>query len=101
MAQGLRSDHSTIRGLKESLLDNDCPVYTQDFYPDFKEKILGGISLYNSGDAFIYIPKMPFSGGAETYNFLYSSSIWDMDQSTGLISPKRSITIINENDRFS
>ena len=44
---------------------------------------------------------MPFSGGVETYNFLFSSSIWDMDEKVGLVSPKRSITIINENDKFS
>lgn len=65
------------------------------------DKIRGGISGFHSGEAIIYIPKIPFSGGVETYNFLYSSSIWDLDQKTGIVSPLRSITIINENDRFS
>lgn len=58
-------------------------------------------SLFEHGNAFIYIPEFPFQNEVEHLNFLYALSTWEMNQELGIGSPLRHLTIINANDRFA
>lgn len=90
-----------IKGFKDAVTDPECPVYTNNYFPEDKDQILGGGSLFETGHAYFYIPPFPFSGEVETYNFLFNINMWNKTEKQGLVSPFRKITIINANDRFS
>lgn len=77
------------------------PVYSPNYYHSDKEKIIGAIGTFETGDVYYYIPPFPFSGEVETYNFIFAENIWKKDEDLNLVSPLRKITIINANDRFS
>lgn len=62
---------------------------------------MAGLGGFYNGDAFVYIPPFPFSGEVETYNFLFALEQWKEAEKVNLCSSKRTMTIINANDRFS
>ena len=53
------------------------------------------------GDAYFYVPKFPFAGEVETYNFLFNLEYWKGNQTIGIVSPVRTFNIINANDKFA
>lgn len=59
------------------------------------------ISLFEHGQAVIYIPEFPFQSEIEHMNFLYALSTWEMNEKLGIGSPLWHLTIINANDRFA
>lgn len=81
MATGIREDWDRINGFKEALQDPDCPVFTSNYFPSDKNEVLGGSALFETGDAYFYIPKFPFSGEVETFNFLFNIEMWNMQES--------------------
>lgn len=101
MATGIPEDYEKIQGLSDALKDDEAPVYSPNFYPENKEKILGAISIFETGNAYYYIPPFPFAGESETFNFLFSENLWRKDELLGMVSPIRKLKIISANDRLS
>ncbi len=100
LATGIGSDYDSVPGLKECLEAENCPVYSTDnFGPS--DKYTECLALFESGSSFFFIPPFPFSGEVETYNFLVALDLWDYSEKIGLVSPKRKVTIVNANDKFS
>lgn len=101
LATGISEDYEKINGLTEALKDENSPVYTPNYFHEDKDKIIGAISNFESGDAYYYIPPFPYAGEVETFNFLFSENLWKKDEILGLVSPLRKIKIINANSSFS
>lgn len=101
LATGIAEDWDAIKGFKEAVQDPDCPVYSSNYYPENKDELLSSSCLFENGDAYFYIPPFPFSGEVETYNFIFNIKMWMLQETQGLVSPNRTIRIINANDRFS
>jgi hypothetical protein len=100
IASGYQAVPEAIPGLIEGVniqggrVYSTLPKITNPLFYSF-------ISLFEHGDAFIYIPEFPFQNEVEHLNFLYALSTWELNEELGVGSPLRKLTIVNANDRFA
>ena len=95
----LKYDISKIEGFTAALNDPEIPVFSTIESENLK-KYYKSFSLFHSGNAVVTIPKFPFQGETEMYNFLMALDYFTEGEKTGLVSPQHKLIILNENDRF-
>lgn len=96
----LRDTPEAIPGLVEGLNNGANRVFST--LPKMSNQLFYSfVSLFEHGEAVIYIPEFPFQSEIEHMNILYALSTWEMNERFGISSPKWHLTIINANDRFA
>lgn len=76
---GMAEDLDSIKGFDEAWAHEDHPVYAPKDHPSWKgylHKYPRWHYNFNSGDAYYCLPKYPFRGEIESYNFFMASDIW-------------------------
>lgn len=103
IASGQDFDIESISGFDAAWEHEEHPVYAPSDHPKWK----GSLHKYPkyhynfcSGDAYFCIPKFPFRGEVETYNFFISDEIWTWFKAHGKLHPHSRLIILNANDKF-